>query len=464
MPPRNSNTTGHIHKKRRPVSTISRKETSLLPTQRHEDSLPGKVRNSITWGQTQASLPYHEEEYSRAITIPHPRYHPTPEKGYEHIPDTLYGVPVLGDQVEFAAEQPRRRSSLKGIFGKVVGKREDLQTSSAAEGMSYPMELVGMTVADKQNLASQARQRDPSPFESTNHHHDHHHHHSHRQRKSVTWDPELGSITTSSSTDIPETTRHSAVSTASLLSKNPSGSSGDSIASDKTVWPFARKPTSLSGGRGRKSPSGKDTSSFPVTAAADGESMIEDDDEAERAPAFKGFEFTPRQYIPLWTPSADVSHTHEEQHHTTPPAFALPTTPPAQQSRHRRSFSIFKPHWKSPSSPQTAAGANYPPAFMDSQLSPSLTHTPSGSGGGQAWSPPLPPFGSAKVYTPPSPYNHSIASFGAHQELQKDLGTPTGKWSRVDFGNGGAADGSTGGGSAPSRTLMYAAEDWLRTQ
>ncbi|KAJ9099768.1 hypothetical protein QFC21_003766 [Naganishia friedmannii] len=463
MPLRTSHTSGHIHKKRRPVSTISSKEASLLPASHRDDPLSSRVKNSITWGQPTASLPYHEEEYNKAITIPHPRYHPTPEKGYEHIPDTLYGVPVLGDQVDFEYElqgnttdHPRRKSSLKGIFGKVLEQWEDIQTLTT-EDTSYPMELVGMTVAEKQNLASHARQHEPH---STNHHHDHQH--LHRTRKSVTWDPELGSITaSSSSSDIPETSHHSNSSLVPLISNSTIGSSGYSIASDKTVWPFTRKPSTLSGGRGGKLSRGKRTSSSEVEATNE-EGMVED--EGEREPAFNGFEFTPRQYVPLWTPSADVGPLPLEHFRTTPPlppAFALPTTPPAQQSRHRRSLSIFKPQWKSPTTQTTS---NFPPAFMDSQLSPSLTHTRPGRSE-QAWPPTLPPFGSAKVYTPPSPYEHNIASFSTHQGLQKDLGTPTGKWSRVDFGNGSAGvGGSDGGDSTPSRTLMYAAEGWLRTQ
>lgn len=460
MPPRASNTSSHIHKKQRPVSTISSKEVSLLPASHHDDSLPKKVKSSITWGQRKASLPYHEEEYSHAVTIPHPRYHPTPEKGYEHIPDTLHGVPVLGDQVEFnhdsqdvITEPLRRRSSSKGVFGKMLGKRENPQ-SATATGTSYPAKLVGMTLTEKQNLASQAREHEPSPSESVDYEHERHRHHHHRPRKSVSWDPELGSITTSSSSDIPEPVQHTNSPSAPLISMTGSASSGDSVASDKTMWPFTRRPTSLSGSRSRNAVGGKQSSSGSVE---DNGTVM--DIERERQPAFNGFEFTPRQYVPLWTPSAEVGQSPPEQHHTPPPpTFALPTTPPAQQSRHRRSFSICKPHWRSPTSQTTG---NFPPAFMDAQLSPSLAHASSGTSA-PAWPPALLPFGSTKVYTPPSPYDHSIASFSTHQGLQKDLGMPTGQWSRVDFGNG-SADGSAGG-SAPSRTLMYAAEDWLRTQ
>ncbi|KAJ9118173.1 hypothetical protein QFC22_004077 [Naganishia vaughanmartiniae] len=464
MPPRASNNTGHIHKKRRPVSTISNKETSLLLAPHQHDSFPEKIKSSITWGQPRASLPYHEEEYHRAITIPHPRYHPTPEKGYEHIPDTLDGVPLLSDQVEFfehegsqgrAVEQPGRRGSFKGMFEKVLGKREYLQMSTTA-GTSYPAELVGMTVAEKQTLASQARQHyEPSLSESTKYR-DHY-----RPRKSVSWDPKLGSLATSSSGDIPETVHHSHSPTTPLIPNTEPASSGRSVASDKTIWPFTCKPASLSGGRSRKLPKGREASSFDV-GVAQGNDM-EEDGGAREPQAFKGFEFTPRQYVPLWTPAGEITQSPLEHHTTPPPTFALPTTPPAQQPRHRRSLSISNPHWKPPSSQTT--GNNYPPAFMDPQLSPSLAHTLSGRGT-QAWPPSLPPFGAAKVYTPPSPYDHSIASFSAHQGLQTDLGTPTGKWSRVDFGNRGRAGvvASSAGNAAPSRTLMYAAEDWLRTQ
>ncbi|KAJ9111139.1 hypothetical protein QFC19_001338 [Naganishia cerealis] len=458
MPRRTPNPSGHLHKKRRPVSIISAKEAFLSSTPHPDDSFPEKIKGGITWGTKRASLPYHEEEYSHAIIIPHPHYRPTPpEKGYEPLPDSLYGVPVLGDQVDFGhghdsqnkapAEQSRRRRSFRDVFGKVVGKQEDFQ-DRAVTGMSYPAELVGMTVADKQNLSEQARQHETAFSQMLNeHHHDYHHH---RPMKSVTWDPELGSVTTSSSsTEIPDTKQRSSSTVRPSLNTAAAASSAgsiDSAGSDKTVWPFPRTPISLS--RCRKGP--------PVSLSTAGTNDGEADVEAigsEEATGFNGFEFTPRTYIPLWTPEKEGGMSTLSQSGTaTPPSFALPSTPPAQLSRHRRTFSICKPQWRAP---PIASISTYPPAFMDTQLSPLATHTQSSSGYALSWPPTLPAFGGpAKIYTPPSPFEHSASSLSQYQEWHEDLGNSGNKWSRVDFGNG---DGASGGGrdtASPSRTLM----------
>lgn len=97
--------------------------------------------------------------------------------------------------------------------------------------------------------------------------------------------------------------------------------------------------------------------------------------------------------------------------------------------------------------------SSYPPAFIHPQLSPSPFRAPGSSA--SVW-PTLPAFG-AKVYTPPSPYEHSPADLHQQQVYQADLETVKAKWEPVDFRKGESE-------ASPSRTLMYAAEEWLRTR
>lgn len=425
MPPRPSPSSGHLHKKRRPVSIISSRESSLSPS--HHASFP----QSITWGSNKAYLPYHEEEYNREISVPHPHYRSNAKQGYQPVPDELYGVPVLADQVDFMDHQdgpalPREEKQpyLKRLLRKNSKKAET--HGPVTPSASYPPELVGMSVPERQELAEQAQRNvfHDHGIDGDDHRPPAHHHA--KSRKSVPWDPELGSVTTCSSVSPAD----GPSSSENVLSTATWQSSADSVASDKTIWPFPRKPKSLSDKRPK--PSSSTPPSF-----VDPESPLNPIDKASES--CTGFEFTPRIYVPLWKPTE-----------AEPMQLDLPSTPEPSPSRHRRTLSIRHPRWK----PPTPATAAYPPAFTEPQLSPSPYRQSSASA--SSW-PLLPPFGSTKVYTPPSPYEHSIAALAQHQAYQADMGAAKGKWNRVDFRNGDAE-------SSPSRTFRHAAEDWLRTQ
>jgi hypothetical protein len=120
MPPRPANSSGHLHKKRRPVSIVSSRESSLSPSR--QSSFPHSLTPNVRWGSNKAYLPYHEEEYPHAVTIPHPHFHSTPAANAVAQED-LYGVPVLADQVDFEPQHqtPATRDEtpyLKRIFSK----------------------------------------------------------------------------------------------------------------------------------------------------------------------------------------------------------------------------------------------------------------------------------------------------------------------------------------------------------
>lgn len=420
MPPRPANTSGHLHKKRRPVSIISSRESSLSPL------------HHVSWGSNHAFLPYHEDEYQRAITVPHPHYQKSnTTQGYGQVPDELYGVPVLSDQVEFNDEldASMRRGKGKEPYLKRVFRKGAKQDATPA---TYPPELAKMTVPERQELADQARRNsfDRQEIHGEDRRPTEYHRHA-KSKKSVSWHPDLGSPMTTSSPSIPA---DGPTSTQQFSSDWQSDDVASSVGSDKTVWPFTRKPRSLFDKRARSSPG-----SAPSTMNVDPLATATQD---EPIPS-TGFEFTPRIYVPLWKPSLEEPLAQEE----------LPSTPQPSPSRYRRTMSIC--HARKPPTPASAP-SSYPPAFTQPQLSPS--HFPCAPGSSAAGWPSLPAFGSMKVYTPsPSPHEHTMADLHRRQVFQADLGNAKVKWDPVDFRNGDAE-------ASPSRTFRYAAEEWLRTR
>lgn len=336
-----------------------------------------------------------------AVTVPHPHFHSTPTAA----PEELYGVPVLADQVDFEPQPqtPTTRDKtpyLKRIFSKDSKKAGSRRVPPPT---AYPSELVGMTMDERQDLAEQGRRGSQDPMQIDNHPAPQR---SHKSKKSVTWHPDLGSTSSSSG--------HAA-------DNAPSCEESASIASDKTIWPFPRKPSSLSEKRLQ--------SQSPATSEShDTTSPTTADD-----PPFAGFEFTPRTYVPLWSPSSEADE--------------LPTTPEPSPSRHRRTSSISHRFSKSSASK----------ALAPHQHSRSRSSRPLHSEDRASHRRGLPPFGGAKVYTPPSPFEHSIAGFSEQKGYQAGVGQAAGEWKRADFGEG-QVEGS------PSRTLQYAAADWLRTR
>ena len=410
MPPRPAHSNGHLHKKRRPVSIVSSRESSISPSRQN---FPQSITGPVTWGSNKAYLPYHGEEYARALTIPLPHHHSTTEETTAAQED-LYGVPVLADQAVFDSplEASKRSPYLKRIFRKESKKPSGPRVSPPS---SYPTELVGVTVDQRQDLAAHGRRASQDAMDTDD---EPLLHRTHKPKKSVSWDPELGS--TSSSSGRPAIDPSSTETLITLAS-----SDATSTASDKTLWPFPRKPSSLSDKRPR-----------PRTPPR---SEPRSQDPPDETPAFTGFEFTPRTYVPLWRPSDS----------NPDPPLELPTTPEPSPSRHRRSSSICHRSTK-PSGPLMP-----PPAFTEPQLSPSPFRA---SGSEPASWPTLPAFGTAKIYTPPSPFEHSIVEFAQQQELQAGVeGSSMVQWKPVDFREGE-------GEGSPSRTLQYAAADWLRTR
>ncbi|GHJ89749.1 hypothetical protein NliqN6_6151 [Naganishia liquefaciens] len=408
MPPRPSHSNGHLHKKRRPVSIVSSRESSISPSR--QSSFPQSITGPVTWGSNKAYLPYHEEEYKHAVSIPHPHFKATADAS--SMQEDLYGVPVRADQVEF-------ESPLEGATNRPLRERISCKESKKPTGprspppFSYPKQLVGMTVDERHDLAAQGRRASQDAMDTD----EEPLHRSHKPKKSVSWDPELGS--TSSSSGRPAIGESSVGATIAL----PLNEETTSTSSDKTVWPFPRKPNSLSDKRLR--PQTPPSSEFHRQNSSD-----------DTAP-FTGFQFTPRTYVPLWRPIDPASD----------PPLESPSTPEPSPSRHRRSSSICHRFTK-PSGPLMP-----PPAFANPQPSPSPFR-----GSGPALWPTLPAFGTAKVYAPPSPFEHSIADFALKQESQADVGDSlTGQWNPVDFREGDVT-------GSPSRTLQYAAADWLRTR
>lgn len=346
--------------------------------------------------------------------IPYPRRHPTTEETIA-VQEDLYGVPVLADQVGFGSppEASGRSPYVKGIFRKKSKKPSGPRVSPHS---SYPTELVGMTVDQRQDLAAQGLRASLGAMDTED---EPLLHRTHKPKKSVSWDPELGS--TSSSSGRPAIDPSSAETLITL----PTSEDAASTASDKTLWPFPRKPSSLSDKRPR--------------ARTPPRSKPRAQDPTDETPPFTGFEFTPRTYVSLWRPS-DPNPDLPLQ---------LPTTPEPSPSRHRRSSSICHRFTK------LSGQLMLPPAFTEPQLSPSPFRATQSEPA--SW-PTLPLFGTAKIYTPPSPFEHSIAEFAQQQDFQAGVGgSSTGHWKPVDFREGE-------GEGSPSRTLHYAAADWLRTR
>lgn len=420
MPPRPPRSSGHLHKRRRPVSIVSSRESSLSPSR--QSSFPHSITGNVTWGSNKAYLSYHEEEYARAVTIPHSHYRTTTDP-FRNVQEDLYGVPVLADQVDFEPplEGDEKHPYLMRIFRNDSKKKG---TQRVSPPVPYPAELIGMTMDERQDLAAQGRRASNDAMD-TDHETQQTHHRSHKAKKSVSWDPELGSTSSSGHP------AHDPTSAENVFASTSNGEAS-SIASDKTAWPFPRKPRSPSDKRSHPQtpPSSQTHNPHPQTS--------------DDTPQFTGFEFTPRTYVSLWDPS------NPEQD----PPLDLPTTPEPSPSRHRRTSSICHRFSKNPSTTQKPGP---PPPFTDPQLSPSPFRA---TGGPSSW-PTLPPFKSAKVYTPPSPFEHPITGFAQQQRFQAGLdGGGAGaaaEWKRVDFGAGGV-------GVTPSRTLQYAAADWLRTR
>lgn len=417
MPPRPANTSGHLHKKRRPVSIMSSRESSLSPSR-------------LTWGSSQAYLPYHEEEYQHSIAIPHPHYQKSnANQGYQPVPDDLYGVPVIADQVsiDFDDDQGAGTRQGKEPYFKRGFRKESKQEATSL----YPPKLAKMTVPERQELADQARRNsldrqaigeEAQPRRTDRPRHS-------KSKKSVSWHPDLGSPTASSAPSYPAEGQSSSLQFSSDWQLD---NVANSVASDKTMWPFARKPWSLSDRRTK--------SSFDTTFPMDVDTPTANEDDSTPV---KGFEFTPRIYVPLWKPTSEEPLAQEE----------LPSTPQPSPSRHRRTMSICPTRAKPPT--PASAPSSYPPAFAQPQLSP--LPFPRASGSSAAGWPALPAFGSTNAYTTSSPYDHSMADLHQQQTYQAELGNAKVKWDPVDFRNGDVE-------ASPSRTLRYAAEEWLRTR